>query len=88
MSTIDYNEIELFKMNTRKEVKMAKKKKITPKEIRVNYLKITQEKLAKKLKITEGAVSNKETGKRSWSAKEILKLAKWANIDPSDIFLN
>ena len=66
---------------------MAKKKKYTPKQVRTELLHMTQLKLAKKLNITDGALSNKENGHRSYTAKEIINLAKWAKIDPSDIFL-
>lgn len=67
---------------------MAKRKKYTPKQVRTELLRMTQEKLAKKFNITDGALCNKESGRRSYSAKEIIKLAKMANIDPSNIILS
>ena len=63
------------------------KKKITPKDVRVNILHMTQGELGFKLGISNKTISNKECGRRSWSAKEIIKIAKLAKIDPSDIFL-
>lgn len=63
------------------------KKKLTPKDIRVNILHMTQAELGLKLNVSDRAVSNKECGRRNWTAKEILKLAKLAKIEPSQIFL-
>lgn len=60
---------------------------MSPKEIRINILKISQEKLAKKLGITKGALSNKENGKRKYTAKEIIEISKIARIKPSQIEL-
>ena len=74
-------------MNTERRKKVAKKKYFTPREIRVDLLHLTQEELARKLKITDGALSNKENGRRKWTAAEIIKLGKLADIHPSNIFL-
>lgn len=61
------------------------KEDLTPQDIRVKFLKMTQKELAIRLGISDKAISNKENGRRRWQAKEIINIAKWANIDPSRI---
>lgn len=81
-----YNNLEIFNLEYPERRRMVIED-LTPHDVRTKFLNMTQKELAERLGITDKAVSNKENGRRRWQAKEIINMARWANIDPSRIIL-
>ena len=62
--------------------------KKTLKDIRTNILHLSQEKMARKVGITQAAWISKEKYIRPLKASELIEIAKLANLDPREIALS